>query len=309
MNPILVTGASGFIGGNLVRDLALQKLEVVGICHPTDRVEQSGMTRIDLRNAGEVNKLFRQHKFSAVFHVAASGVSAESENLTDLIEVNTLGTALLGRAALLNGVERFVHVGSGFEYQPQATPVSESTPLGGPNLYGASKTAGWMLLDSLCRLQGLPLVTFRPFSIYGPGERPSKLIPYVILQTLLREPTRLTLATQVRDYLFVDDLIEALRLELAAPHAIGQVYNIGSGPEQGMSVRALVKKILVLMGASVTLCWFDRANRNRNEPPFLVSDPTKAHVELGWRPRVHLAEGLGRTLEWYEARIPKEVSA
>jgi len=309
MNPILVTGASGFVGGNLLRDLARQKLEVVGTCHHAGSAEPNGMTRLDLRNASEVNKLFRQHKFSAVFHVAASGVSVDSENLTDLMEVNTLGTAVLGRAALLNGVERFVYVGSGFEYRPQAAPMAESTPLGAPNLYGASKAAGWMLLDSLCRLQGLPLVTFRPFSIYGPGERPSKLIPYVILQTLRREPVRLTLATQVRDYLFVDDLIEALRLGLASPHAIGQVYNIGAGPEEGMSVRALVKNILVLMGASVTLCWFDHANRNRSEPPFLVSDPTKAHLELGWRPRVHLPEGLGRTLEWYQARMPAEVPA
>src|SRR5438552_857661 len=212
MNPVLVTGASGFIGGNLVRDLARQKLEVVGTCHHADNAGQNGMTRLDLRNASEVNKLFRQHKFSAVFHVAGSGISADSENLTDLIEVNTLGTAVLGRAALLNGVERFVYVATGFEYRPHATPMSESTPLGAPNLYGASKAAGWMLLDSLCRLQGLPLVTFRPFSIYGPGERPSKLIPYVILQTLRREPIRLTLATQVRDYLFVDALIEAFRL-------------------------------------------------------------------------------------------------
>ena len=76
-----------------------------------------------------------------------------------------------------------------------------------------------------------------------------------------------------------------------------------------MSVRALVKKILVLMGASVTLCWFDRANRNRNEPPFLVSDPTNAHVELGWHPRVHVAEGLGGTLEWCRPHSPKEVPA
>ena len=309
MNPILVTGASGFIGGNLVRDLERQGIEVVGLCHRAGSTGQNGMARLDLRNASEVNKLFRQHKFSAVFHVAASGVSAESENMADLIEVNTLATAALGRAALLNGVERFVYVGSGFEYRPQAAAIAESTPLGAPNLYGASKAAGWMLLDSLCRLEGLPLVTFRPFSIYGPGERPSKLIPYVILQTLRREPIRLTLATQVRDYLFVDDLIEALRLGFASPQAIGQVYNIGSGPDAGISVRALVKEILLLMGASVTLCWFDRANRNRNEPPFLVSDPTKAQVELGWRPRVQLAEGLGRTLEWYQARIPQEVPA
>jgi UDP-glucose 4-epimerase len=309
VNPILVTGASGFIGGHLMRTLERQGFDVVGVFHKAALEERRGLYRADLRDASAVERLFDEYEFSAVVHLAASGVSAEAESFPDILAMNTLATAVLARTALRNGVEKFIYVGTAFEYRPHAGAMNESAPLGSANLYGASKAAGWLMLDALCRHEGLPLVTFRAFSAYGPGENPSKLIPYVILQGLRRAPIRLALASQVRDYLFVEDLVEALRIGLVAPAAIGRVYNIGSGPEEAMSVRGLVEEILALMGAPLKLCWFDRATRGRLDPPYLVSDPTKAHMELGWRPRVRLNEGLRRTLEWFQRRNVLEISA
>ncbi len=301
MNPVLVTGASGFIGSHLVRALVRQGFDTVSVSRKTGFEEDQRHIRLDLRDTAAVRKLFRQFQFSAVIHLAASGVSAEAENFEELAAVNTLATAALARAAMATGVERFLYTGSGFEYRPQAHAMDESTPLGSPNLYGASKAAGWMLLDTLRRLEGLPLVTFRPFSIYGPGENSAKLVPYTILQTLHGEPVRLTLGSQVRDYVFIEDVVEALRLGLTAPAAVGQIYNLGAGPNEARSARRLAESILAMMGASPRLCWFDRPSHGRRDPPYLVSDPTKAHVELGWRARVSLEDGLARTIDWYKA--------
>src|SRR5579864_3949597 len=308
MNPILVTGASGFIGTHLVGSLARQGLDVVSVSRKSGFQEDKRHFRVDLCDTAAMQKLFRQFSFSSVVHLAAAGVSDE-ENFADLVAVNTLATGAFARVALANKVQRFIYVGSGFEYRPQAHSMDESTPLGAPNLYGASKAAGWLLLDTLYRLEGLPLVTIRPFSIYGPGENPAKLVPYVILQALRGEPIRLTLGSQVRDYVFVEDVLEALRLALTGPAAVGQIYNIGTGPQEAKSVRQLVEEMLATMGVPLRLCWFDRASRSRRDPPYLVSDPSKAHIELGWRPRVRFSEGLARTLEWYKASSVKEISA
>jgi nucleoside-diphosphate-sugar epimerase len=301
MNPILVTGASGFVGGHLVRALVRQGFDVVSVFHKSRMEEDKRHFRLDLGDSAALEKLFRQFHFSSVIHLAAAGVSAEMEAFRALSAVNIEATAALGRLAVANHVDRFLHVGTGFEYRPQARPLDESTPLEAPNMYGASKAAGWMLLDALYRLEGLPLVTLRPFSIYGPGEDAAKLVPYTILQALAGDPIRLTLGSQVRDYVFVEDLVEAVRLGLTAHSAVGRVYNIGSGPAEARSVRSLVEEILEIMGAPLRLCWFDRAIRSRRDPPYLVSDPTRAHVELGWRTRVSLAEGLARTIEAYKA--------
>jgi len=309
MNPVLVTGASGFIGTHLVANLLRQGLDVVAVSRTSGFQEDKRHFRLDLCDTAAVQKLFRQFKFSSVVHLAAAGVAQETENFERLVAVNTLATGAFARVALANKVQRFVYVGSAFEYRPQAHPMDESTPLGAPNLYGASKAAGWMMLDSLFRLEGLPLVTLRPFSVYGPGEKPSKLVPYVISQALRSEPIRLTLGSQVRDYVFVEDVVEALRLGLTGPASPGQVYNVGSGPQEAKSVRQFVEDILALMSVPLRLCWFDGAARSRLDPPYLVSDPTRAHIELGWRPRVRFEDGVARTLEWCKAAKVQEMSA
>ena len=309
VNPILVTGASGFVGSHLVRSLVRQGFDVVSVFHKRRAEEDKRHFRIDLRDTAALGKLFGQFRFSAVFHLAAACVSAGAETIEDMEAVNIRATASLARIAMAHGVKRFLHVGTGFEYRPQAQPIDETIPLGAPNLYGASKAAGWMLLDALHRLEGLPLVTFRPFSIYGPGESAAKLVPYTILQAQAASPIRLTLGSQVRDYVFVEDVVDALRLGLSAPGAVGKVFNIGSGPAEARSVRRMVEEIVETMAAPSRLCWFDRGTHQRCDPPYLVSDPTKAHVELGWRPQVSFAAGLARTIESYKAGVLKELSA
>jgi nucleoside-diphosphate-sugar epimerase len=309
VNAVLVTGASGFVGSHLVRALVRQGFDTVSVFRKAGFEEDQRHIRMDLRDTAAVRNLFRQFRFSAVIHLAASGVSAEAENFEELAATNTLATAALARVALDSGIERFLYAGSGFEYRPHAHAMDETTPLGSPNLYGASKAAGWMLLDTLRRLEGLPLVTFRPFSIYGPGENAARLVPYTILQTLHGEPIRLTLGSQVRDYVFIEDVVEALRLGLTSPAAVGQIYNLGSGPSAARSARQMAEEILAMMGASPRLCWFDRPNQGRRDPPYLVSDPTKAHVELGWRARVSLEDGLVRTIDWYKGTAVQEMTA
>lgn len=277
MSGVLITGASGFVGSNLRNRLAAAQPVV------TARLEG-------------LEQLFEEHRFTHVYHLAAAGVRAGEDGFEQTVECNTLRTYQLARLALRYGVKRFVYVGSGFEYRAQPRPIKESAALSASNLYGASKVAGWILLDYLCREEGLPLVTLRPFAIYGPGEHASKLIPYVSSSALRRQPMQLTGGEQVRDYIYIDDALDGLIAAGECEGCIGRVYNLGAGPENAKPVRAIVEQILTLAGAPLSLCEFGKAERTRRDPAYLVADPSRAGAELGWHAKVALQDGLIATL-------------
>ncbi len=288
----MVTGASGFIGGHLRRRLLSLGQRVIAL----------SSAELDLRDEGAVEKVFGAEPIARVYHLAAFGVRAEADNVKEVIEVNTVASLSLARAALRHKVERFIYLGSGFEYQPRDTPIDEEAPLGSHNLYGASKAAGWLLMDYLRREEGLPLTTLRPFTVYGPGESASKLVPYVALHALNREPMQLTAGAQIRDYIYVSDVVDALVGAADGENLTGRVYNLGAGAAHALSVRALVERILELAGAPLSLCAFGAAARTRRDPPYLVADASRAHRELKWQPRVSLEQGLRETLNWYDGR-------
>lgn len=249
---------------------------------------------LNLRDDASVATLFDAWRFNVVFHIAAEGVRAEEGNARAMTEVNTLGSFELARIALNYRVARFVYCGSAFEYKPRDNPLDEHSDLQPGNLYGASKAAGWLLMDYLRRVEGLPLTTVRPFTVFGPSESASKLIPHVIGRALRGERIDLSSGTQVRDYVYVSDVIDALLLALDA--APGGIYNIGAGPAGARTVRAIVETLLDIMGIPLSLCRFGEAERSRIDPPYLVSDSSRAARDLGWQPRVPLMEGLRNTV-------------
>ncbi len=303
--PILITGASGFIGSHLARRIADGGGRVVGTCtawHRASRLRDLPPNFIlecaDLRSPASFESLFAAHRFGTVFHLAAQGVEAGAGTENEIASVNALGSMALGQLALGYGVERFIHCGSGLEYEPRAVPVDESAPLCAPNLYGASKAAGWLLLDYLRRVEGLPLTTVRPFAVFGPAESECKLIPYVIGRALRRETLQLNAGTQLRDYLYVSDVVDALVLAASRESTMpnGRVFNIGAGPSEARTVRSVVETALDLIGAPQSLCCFGEARRTRSDPASLVSDSTRAINQLNWKPRVSLEAGLSRTI-------------
>lgn len=305
---IVVTGAAGFLGANVVRRLAGESHDVTAVVRPSSAParldELEGRIRIavaDVRDAASVEQVIGQARPDAVVHLASSSFTAPGSG-ADHLAVNLRGALhvveALRRAA---PKARLVCAGTIAEYG-SGSRLSENHPLEPGSDFAASKAAASVLLGAAARAWGVPVVFLRLCMPYGPWEHESRLIPSVIRSALEGRDVPLTAGTQQRDLVYVDDVVDALVLAAQRPLPPGAVFNIGSG--QGRPVREIVERLLSLMGDSVKALWGTVPMRS-NELMEMSADITRARRELGWAPRVSLDDGLRRSIAWWtERRAP-----
>lgn len=300
----LVAGGSGFLGSHLVRALVGEGLEV----HVPTTAKEGLPWRlrdvtgglhlhhdVDLTGDTAAYELLADVAPSVVFNLAAHGVVATQRSTERMTAVNVTAAALLAEAVLRTGVEQLVHMGTGLEYG-RTRVVHETTPLDAASRYGATKAAASVLLRQLARHEGLPAVVVRSFAAYGPAEPAEKLVPHVALSALRHEEVRITHGEQVREYLYVGDLVAGLRAAAAAQLPGGTEVNL-SGQEP-IRILDLAQLVVRAVGTNVPI-HAGALELARPEYDILRADTTCARDMLGWQPRVMLAEGLRRTVEWY----------
>ena len=192
----------------------------------------------------------------------------------------------------------FVLTGSGSEYalDDASEPVTESHPLETAELYGASKAAGTISALASAHAHGLPLAVARLFGVYGLGEAPHRLLPS--LAAGLRTGNRVPLSngTQRRDFLFVDDVVDAL-LALAAAVEKDRsqiVVNVGTG--EPVSVRAFARQVASELGASPDLLGFGDLPRRPKDAELFSGCPELMRAYTGWLPKVDIATGIRQVL-------------
>jgi nucleoside-diphosphate-sugar epimerase len=164
------------------------------------------------------------------------------------------------------------------------------------NAYAASKSAAWLFCNLCHRTYGYPIVTVRPFTVYGPRQSERALIPQVILSALRGEDFEMTGGEQTRDFTYVDDIVEGYIRASISGKAIGQTINLGTGKEH--AIKDVVLKVVELMGSTVKPL-IGALPYRPGEIWCLYSDSSKARELLGWQPQVGLEDGLRKTIEWY----------
>jgi UDP-glucose 4-epimerase len=302
---VLVTGATGFLGSNLVRHLLGRGCQVgVLVRKQSPRVriaELAGRLCLlegDLCDASSLHEAVTRFAPGYVLHVAAYGVNRWEAEAEQAAQTNVVGTVRLLEACRRVPLKSFVYVGSCFEYGDQSTPCREEQLPRPLNAYAASKTGAWLYCHLYGRQFDLPVVSVRPFHTYGPYESPRRLVPYVILSALEGKEIGLTKSEQVRDFVFVEDVADGIVRAARTQAAQGQTINLGTG--RGTSVRAMVGQIMGLVPSPVEPRFGARAYR-QGEAWNLVADVSRARELLGWEARVSLREGLQRTVAWFRA--------
>jgi dTDP-glucose 4,6-dehydratase len=333
---ILVTGAAGFIGSNLVhyllgdasgelgarieRVVSLDKLTYAGNLSSLADVESDArhvFVQGDIGDGKLVSKLLREHAIDAVMHLAAeSHVDRSIDSPEEFIMTNFVGTYRLLEAFRQYAVEkgrmddpglRFLHVSTDEVYGSlgaEDPAFCEDTPYSPNSPYSASKAGSDHLARAYHHTYGLPVVTTNCSNNYGPYQFPEKLLPLMIRKTLKGEALPVYGdGSNIRDWLFVEDHCRGLAMALFRGLP-GRTYVIGGKCEMRNIdvVHAIIGTVRELAPGKVTRSNQELITYVKDRPGHdrrYAINPARIENELGWHPRENFASGLRRTVQWY----------
>ncbi|HEY0797261.1 MAG TPA: dTDP-glucose 4,6-dehydratase [Acidisarcina sp.] len=330
-DTVLVTGGAGFIGSNFVLDwmkaeksklLNLDKLTYAGNLRNLSALENEPrhiFVRGDICDAGLVRALLAEHRpravvnFAAESHVDRSITGPEAFVITNVNGTFTLLEESRKYWSVLppedQAAFRFLHVSTDEVYgslRPEDPAFTEETPYAPNSPYSASKAASDHLVRAYFHTYGLPVLTTNCSNNYGPHHFPEKLIPLMILNALEGRPLPVYGdGLNVRDWLYVGDHCEGIRMVLAAGRA-GETYNIGGSNERNnlevvYAICDTLDELRPDAGPSpkkrreLVTYVKDRPGHDRR----YAIDATKIHAELGWTPRHRFEDGIRDTIQWY----------
>jgi nucleoside-diphosphate-sugar epimerase len=236
-------------------------------------------------------------KLDAVFHLAWFGVTAEFRNDPDQIRINLIATLELWEAARKAGCKIWIGLGSQAEYGRVDHVLREDTPTSPGTAYGVAKLAAGLTTAKMSEICGVRHAWLRLLSAYGPGDDERHMIPSVINAFLAGRRPALTLGEQIWDYIYVDDVAEALCAVLETDTS--GIYNLGSG--SAITLRTVVEKIRDLIDPSLTI-GFGEVPYRPDQVMFLEADISNLCAATSWRPRTSLTEGLTQTIAWARKR-------
>jgi len=313
---IFVTGGAGFIATTLAREL-VDANEVVALDNlhrdalsATDLAEHPNFTfhQADVLDGDAVRELARGA--THIVHCAAiAGVDTVLESPVRTMRVNMIGTynVLEAAVATLDSLERLVDFSTSEVFGTHAYNVAEGhvSTIGSVGearwTYAVSKLAGEHMAHAYHDELGVPTVTVRPFNVYGPGQIGGGAIRAFIEAAL--DGADLTIhgdGAQIRAWCYVDDMVEAVRLCLTRPEAVGQSFNIGN-PRSAVTIFDLAQRVKRLTG-----CPGDIVFRplHYTDVELRIPNVEKAREQLGFEAKVELDDGLERTIAWYRSRRP-----
>jgi len=299
---VFITGATGFIGRHLLSALALSEAQVtIAVREPSSFPQVRHVCVGDVRDQEFMSTAIDACSPHIIFHLAGARDRVLSHAaFGQAFEANLTGTLnVLFAARQAPVLERIVVLGTAEEYGGNVAPFRESMRELPISAYSFSKQCATHLSQMMHANLGLPVTILRPSVAYGPGQRSDMFLPDLI-QTLLRgEPFSMTPGEQTRDYVYVQDLVEALLRAGCRADINGEIINIGSGAPVRMA--ALVDRIEALLGREG---WVRRGalDYRPGEPMAYWLDISKARQLLEWVPGTSLDEGLQRTVAWYRGR-------
>jgi len=294
---VLVTGSTGFVGSHLVKKLTREGANVFELSRSkTGKKVLKG----NIADFSGLELFMRNSKIQACIHLAAESlVELGQEDPYRTFKTNIDGTLNVLEAARVNSLERVIVASTAHVYGKNKLPYVEKYTPRPSRPYETSKACTDLIAQSYADTFNLPVLVPRFVNIYGPGDLNfSRLIPKTIQAVLSGETPKMWGGEALRDYLFIEDALNAYVKLLSIPLKIikdNRIFNFGSGNKA--SVEAIIRKIIAISGKNLSITQIQDERPLEIEAQYVSF--SKARKLLGWNPRTDLDVGLGKTIKWY----------
>jgi NAD dependent epimerase/dehydratase len=307
---ILITGATGFIGSHLTEALLRLGAQVTALAQYNSRSSLGGLENVAHHELltiihGDVRDPFLMARLTqdchTIFHLAALiGIPYSYQAPQSYIETNLKGTLNLLEGARLHGVEQVIITSTSEVYGTAViTPMTENHPLQAQSPYSASKIAADTLASSYAAAFKLPVTLVRPFNTYGPRQSARAIIPTIITQALKDKALKLGNLVPVRDFNFVEDIVDGFLRAAMYREKVGETFNLATGVPT--SIAGLIAAVAEIMDMDLpTEVEMKRTRPSTSEVFKLIGDASKAKELLGWQPSHSLKAGLAKTIAWFK---------
>ncbi len=303
IQTVLLTGATGFIGSYVLRELLDEGYSVIitiredsNLWRIQDTLEKVKIVDLDKEN---ISKAFSDNKVDAVVHIAAAYTKHHSsrEQAEELIQSNVGLTSRLLEEIRINNVPYLITTGTCFEYAPHKQPINEAFELSPYNLYAATKTAGSIVSEQYAHSYGIKIINLRLSPVYGPKDN-TKLVNMLIDTFMKKEKIDLSPGLQQWNWTYVGDIARAYLCAVKAiPKAKDPFQHINIGSTKTHSVRNMVEYLEEIMDAK-GLASFTKPYPE-NEIFYLCCDGHKAKKILDWEALVNFSDGLEETFKYH----------
>lgn len=298
---VLLVGASGFIASSLLRHLdALGcKLSIIVNHQHSTPLDPLPVDLLDHVQCSQLSAFPFTHVFNCSGAISHSlyfkgGKAAFDQHFT---LVKNLVDHLNW-----DSIESFIQIGSSDEYGSQPAPQEECMREEAISPYSAGKSLATHFLQMLARTEHLPIQIIRPFLVYGPGQKSNRFLPYVIESCLNDQFFEIGPGDQIRDFLYVDDLVDAMLKCATYNESYGEVFNIASG--QGIQLKGMIQLVQEKIGKGHPV--YGARSYRQGENMSLVADISKAKEMLNWQPVTMIDEGLDKTIAWYKGHLSNQ---
>lgn len=293
---ILIPGGTGFLGYHLCFNLKKRGWIIHSISKSKPKKNRyiRGVKYI-LCDVADKKKLNKKLDYYYDYIVNFSGYVDHSRNKS-IVNSHFKGCKNLINIFKNRGIKKFIQIGSSIEYGNKRSPQKEgkiNKKINTLSVYGNAKLSSTLFLKDLYNKQRIPITILRLYLVYGPNQDTNRVIPFVINNCIKNKKFNCSPGYQLRDFTYIDDVINAIFKTLNSKKSDGELINIGYGSP--VRIRDLINKIIQLVGSGKAI--FSQIKFRKDEVAQLYPDILKARKVLNWKPRISLKIGLKKTIK------------